>query len=114
MKKSLNPHIFALALAAALPLSVQATSHEAKATSATAGKSAPAGSLADGEIRKVDKEQSKLTIKHGPIANLGMPAMTMVFRVADPSMLSKVKVGDNIKFAADKVDGNFTVLRIEQ
>jgi Cu/Ag efflux protein CusF len=69
--------------------------------------------LADGEVRKVDKEAGKLTLKHGPIANLDMPEMTMVFRVKDPAILDRVKVGDKVKFAADKVNGVLTVTNLE-
>ncbi len=69
--------------------------------------------LTDGEVKKVDKDTGKLTIKHGPITNLGMPAMTMVFRVNDPALLDKVKSGDKIRFAADKVGGVLTVMRVE-
>lgn len=70
-------------------------------------------SLADGEIRKVDKDAKKITIKHGPIPNLEMPAMTMVFQVKDPAMLEQVKSGDKVKFEAQKLGGAFTVTRIE-
>ena len=66
-----------------------------------------------GEIRKVDKKAGKVTIKHGPIANLDMPAMTMAFRVKEVTILDQVKPGDKIKFAVDKVGGAYTVLRIE-
>jgi Cu/Ag efflux protein CusF len=69
--------------------------------------------LSDGEVRKVDKEAKKITIRHGPLANLDMPPMTMVFQVQDPSMLEQVKVGDKIRFQADKVGGAYTVTRIE-
>ena len=58
--------------------------------------------LAQGEIRKVDKEARKLTIKHGAIKNLDMPPMTMVFQVKDPSLLDKVKAGDSVRFVAEK------------
>jgi Cu/Ag efflux protein CusF len=51
-----------------------------------------------GEVRKIDKEAGKLTLRHGKIENLDMPPMTMVFRVNDKSMLDKIKVGDNVKF----------------
>ena len=61
-----------------------------------------------GEVRKVDKETGKLTLKHAPIPNLDMPDMTMVFRVADPAMLERVKAGDKVRFAADKVGGQYT------
>ena len=67
----------------------------------------------EGEIRKVDRDASKITIKHGPIENLGMSNMTMVFRVKDPAMLDKVKPGDKIRFAAEKVNGALTVTKIE-
>ncbi len=67
---------------------------------------------ADGEVRKVDKDAKKITIKHGPIQNLDMPAMTMVFQVKDPAMLEQVKAGDKVKFQAEKIGGRFTVTRI--
>ena len=71
------------------------------------------GDLTDGEIRKVDKDTRKITIKHGPIQNLDMPAMTMVFQVKDPAMLDKVKAGDKVKFKAEKLGGAFTVTGME-
>jgi Cu/Ag efflux protein CusF len=75
---------------------------------------AQAAALTEGEVRKVDKETKKITLKHGPIQNLDMPAMTMVFQVKDPAMLDQVKAGDKIKFAADKINGAYTVTRIEK
>lgn len=69
--------------------------------------------LADGEVRKVDKETGKVTIKHGPLVNLDMPAMTMVFRVKDPAMLDQLKAGDKINFEAGKVGGAYTVMKFE-
>ena len=69
--------------------------------------------LADGEIRKVDKDAKKITIKHGPMPNLDMPPMTMVFQVKDPAMLEQVKPGDKVKFSAEKLGGAYTVTRIE-
>ena len=58
---------------------------------------------ADGEVRKVDKEAKKITIKHGPMPSFDMPAMTMVFQVKDPALLDKVKAGDKVKFEAQKL-----------
>ena len=75
-----------------------------------AGKS---DAMADGEVRKVDKPAGKVTIKHGPLANLDMPPMTMVFRVKDPAMLDQVKQGEAIRFKAEKLDGNYTVTEIK-
>lgn len=69
--------------------------------------------MSDGEVRKVDKDAGKITIKHGPLVNLDMPGMTMVFRVKDPAMLDQVKEGDKIKFVADSMNGALTVTRME-
>ena len=72
------------------------------------------GALTEGEIRKVDKDTKKITIKHGPILNLDMPAMTMVFQVKDPAMLDTVKAGDKVKFQAEmRPGGKVTVTQIE-
>jgi Cu(I)/Ag(I) efflux system periplasmic protein CusF len=65
-----------------------------------------------GEIRKVDKESKKLTIKHGEIKSLDMPPMTMVFQVKEASMLDMVKPGDKIQFRAIKEGGNYVVTDI--
>ena len=65
-----------------------------------------------GEVKKIDLGQGKVTLKHGPLNNLGMPAMTMVFRAANPAMLSKLKLGDVVKFKADMVNGAFTVVEL--
>lgn len=69
--------------------------------------------LSEGQIRKVGAAAGKLTIKHGPLENLGMPAMTMVFRVKDAAMLEQVKPGDHVRFLAEKVDGALTVSKLE-
>lgn len=74
---------------------------------------AGAAEMIDGEIRKVDKDAKKITIKHGPMPSLDMPAMTMVFQVKDPALLDKVKPGDKVMFGAEKVGGAFTVTQIE-
>jgi len=59
--------------------------------------------LSDGVVKKIDKAQGKLTIKHGPLENLDMPGMTMVFRVQDAGWLDQVKPGDTIRFQAERV-----------
>ncbi|MBR2691662.1 MAG: copper-binding protein [Aquamicrobium sp.] len=68
----------------------------------------------DGQVTKIDQAQGKITLKHGPITNLDMDAMTMVFVAADPAALKTVKVGDKVKFEADRVNGRLTVTRIEK
>lgn len=77
-----------------------------------AGQDDPAA-LSVGEVRKVDKDGARLTLKHGPLTNLDMPGMTMVFKVQDPAMLDKVKVGDPVRFRAERVNGGLTVTRLE-
>ena len=69
--------------------------------------------MTDGEIRKVDMESKKVTIKHGEIKNLDMPGMTMVFQVKDAAMLDTVKVGDKVRFTAEKAGGSLVVTTIE-
>jgi Cu(I)/Ag(I) efflux system periplasmic protein CusF len=69
--------------------------------------------LTGAEVRKIDKEAQKITLKHGEIRNLDMPPMTMVFKVLDPALLDKVKAGDQVYFSAEKRDGAFFVLTIE-
>ena len=78
-----------------------------------AAAAAGAVAMAEGEVRKVDREAKKITLKHGPIVNLDMPAMTMVFQVADPAMLDHLKAGDKVRFSADKAGGGYAVTKIE-
>jgi len=77
------------------------------------GHAQTAGELTDAEVRKVDKDTKKITLKHGAIKNLDMPPMTMVFQVTDPAMLDKVKTGDKVRFAATGENGKYTITQIE-
>ena len=71
--------------------------------------------MADGQVTKVDASAGKITLKHGPIKKLDMEdGMTMVFRAQDPAMLKQVKAGDKVKFDAEKINGQFTVTKIEK
>jgi Cu/Ag efflux protein CusF len=71
--------------------------------------------MIDGQVTKIDASAGKITLKHGPIKKLDMDeGMTMVFRVQDPAMLKQVKVGDKVKFDAERVNGQITVTRIEK
>lgn len=99
----------ALGLSTAASAQTPATDH---ASNRPAG-AASAAEMSDGEVRKIDKEQGKVTLRHGPIANLEMPGMTMVFKVADPKMLDTIKEGDKVKFIAERVNGAITVTAIE-
>lgn len=82
-------------------------------TLTAAGAWAQATELSSGEVRKVDKAASKITLKHGEIKNLEMPPMTMVFQVRDPALLDKAKVGDKVRFAAEQKDGALVVTTLE-
>ncbi len=72
-----------------------------------------AADMTDGELRKVDRETKKITMKHGDIKNLGMPGMTMVFPVSDPALLDRVKPGDKVKFIAEMNGGAIVVTDIQ-
>ncbi|WP_343550031.1 copper-binding protein [Ralstonia sp.] len=80
---------------------------------ASAPAATTAAPMSEGEIKKIDTAAGKLTIKHGPLDNLGMAPMTMVFRVQDPAMLSRVEVGSKVRFIAEKVNGALTVTALD-
>ena len=69
--------------------------------------------MADGEVRKVDKENKKITLKHGVIKNLDMPGMTMVFGIKDAAMLDNLKAGDKVKFKAEQTGTAISVTDIQ-
>ena len=107
-------NLFAAAVIAASSYTVAlAASHQPGAAEAKGSQSHPGALVAEGEVRKVDMDAKKITLKHGPIANLGMPAMSMVFRVKDAAFLEKVKAGDKVKFSADKIGGALTITGIQ-
>ncbi len=95
----------ALVAACILALSAVALSKASVAQSA----------IFSGQVIKIDESAGKITLKHGPIKKLDMEdGMTMVFRVQEPSMLKQVKVGDKVKFDADRINGQITVTKIEK
>lgn len=112
MKKIANLAVLTAVLATA-PFSLYAASDAAAQASSSGASSAASDAMSEGEIRKVDKDAKKITIKHAELKNLDMPAMTMVFQVKDPSMLDQVKQGDKVSFVAAKVGGQFTVTQID-
>ena len=95
---------------ASLMATVTLASTSLMAQTAVAAKGAE---MTSGEVRKVDLEAQKITLKHGEIKNLEMPGMTMVFKATDPSLLDKVKAGDKVNFTAEKRDGAIVVTAIE-
>lgn len=94
------------------PSGIHAADDAVKAAAET--KSADsAQALTPGVVKKVDREAGKVTITHEPNERSGAPKMTMVYRVKDRSMLHRLKEGDKINFAAEQVNGAYTVTRIE-
>jgi Cu/Ag efflux protein CusF len=98
--------LLAVALAIAPASSASAASHAREAVAA-------APSWTDAEVRKVDRDAGKITLRHQEIRSLEMPPMTMVFVVKDRAMLDQVKQGDPVRFAAEKVGGILTVTALE-
>ena len=78
------------------------------------GLVAMAASAAEGEIRKIDAAQSKVTIKSGPMPSLDLPAMTLVFKAKPASLLNGYSEGDLVSFEAEKVDGQYTLVAIKK
>lgn len=101
------------ALAAACLASPALAQHEHHMVAAAAPSAARPADLSEGEVRKVDLQARTVTLKHGPLKNLDMPGMTMAFAVADPAMLTKVKVGDKVRFVAANPGGRLTITQIE-
>ncbi len=115
-------------LIATFTLSLLAASSFAQSTAPTAPAAQPAAAptpatatatpipkdMADAEVRKVDKEAKKVTLKHGPIKNLDMPSMTMVFQVRDEKLFDKLVAGEKIKFTAEQLQGAFVVTGVEK
>ncbi|WP_374681785.1 copper-binding protein [Accumulibacter sp.] len=109
--KSLFPAVSLLALLVANPVLAagEHDSHHRAGSSAATVKAA----ASEGTVKEVDKAAGKITIKHGPLANLGMPPMTMAFRVSDPAMLDQVKAGEKVSFTAENVGDALTVTALE-
>ncbi len=104
-----------LALLSALALSsALAQSVPAPAPTATSAAQANTKDMAEAEVRKIDKEAKKVTLKHGPIKNLDMPGMTMVFQVRDASLFDKMAAGDKILFTAEQMQGAYVVTGVEK
>lgn len=113
MNTKINALLVAVALfAGSSGLTMAASDTKTAPLSATAGPGVST-KLTLGEVRKIDTEQGKLTIKHEAIENLQMPGMTMVFKTADPAMLQKLQVGDKIEFAAEKANGAMVVTTVQ-
>ncbi|MFM8899985.1 MAG: copper-binding protein [Burkholderiales bacterium] len=87
--------------------------HSAHDNHAKAAERAASGDMTDGEVRKIDLAQGKITLRHAEMKHLDMPPMTMVFVVQDKTALAKLKPGDKVKFKAIQDAGKFTVTEIQ-
>jgi Cu(I)/Ag(I) efflux system protein CusF len=67
----------------------------------------------EGQVMDVDRQAGEVSIRHGYLPELSMDPMTMVFKVADPALLERVRKGDRVKFKAGLVDGRFAVIAID-
>ena len=113
--KSLHALVATAALIGASTISFAALAQSASAPMGEMkmDKPAAAGDMTEGEIRKVDKDTKKITIKHGEIKSLDMPGMTMLFQVRDAAMLDTVKAGDKVVFKAEKAATGIVVTEIQ-
>ena len=92
-------------------LQISVVAAAALAASSVVGQTTMVG----GEVIKIDEAASKITIKHGPLKQFDMDEpMTMVYRASDPAALKNLKAGDKIKFSADRINSQFTVMKIEK
>ena len=110
LRRALSALVFGVFTLNAFP--VLAANDHAHHGAPKASVSAPMTMVA-GQVKKLDPSAKSVTLAHGPLTHLGMPAMTMTFKVSDSSWLKKMKVGDTIRFMADKIDGAFTVVHFE-
>ena len=109
--KSLIPALF-LATASFAPAYAAMNGHDAHADHGAMTSNAEGG-MVDGVVKKIDKAAGKVTVSHGPLTNLNMPAMTMVFRVKDAAWLDQMQVGAKIRFVADAINGALTIVQLE-
>lgn len=98
-------------VAVSMPAWPQATIELAANDAANAGDTKD---TANGEVRRIQKDQSTITLKHGAISSIGMSPMTMTFKVRDPALLDKVRVGDKVLFRAEVArDGTLYVIALD-
>lgn len=114
MKRFIAPltALLAAAVVAHTPLAAQAAGDHGSAHGKKGGHMA-AADMTDGEVRKVDMDTAKVTLKHSDIKSLDMPAMTMIFNVKDKTMLAALKAGDKVKFKAVNDAGKVTITEMQ-
>jgi len=113
MAMELRKYVVALSAVLALMANGAVAQQAADHSAHHPADASKAADMTDGEVRKIDKEAKKITLRHSEIKSLEMPAMTMVFQVKDPAMLDKVQTGAKVRFRAEKVGGAYTITAIE-
>ena len=109
MHRPLAPILIAISLAVPLPALAQGD-HMLHAQAKT---TAPAAAWSEGVVKTIHKQEGQMTIAHGPLVNLGMGKMTMTFRVKTPALMEGVKEGSKIRFVAENVNGELTVVALQ-
>jgi Cu(I)/Ag(I) efflux system protein CusF len=94
-------------------LLISTTSLHAESSPPVSPPAGQVGVMTEGVVKKINLDSGKITLKHEPITNLDMPAMTMIFRAQPPSLLNSVRVADTVKFHAESINGALTVTAIQ-
>jgi Cu(I)/Ag(I) efflux system protein CusF len=102
-----------LALSTSAHAQVPPTGRDSRPPSPPMASASVNAEMTEGVVRKVDRQAKKLTMRHGPIRNLDMPEMSMVFRVTDPKMIEGLEPDAKVRFRADRIDGQITVTHME-
>ena len=98
---SLAPLATCLALVLAAPVTPATAQHAGHAAAPAA--TAKGTSSGEGEVRRIEKENKRLVIKHGPITGpLAMGPMSMMFSVKDAALLDPLKAGDKVRFEVEQ------------
>lgn len=113
MKTKLNFLLAGLLAIGSAGAFAQAADHSQHGAAASGAASSSSMAMTSGEVRKVDLEQGKVTLKHEAITNLDMPPMTMIFRADSPEMLKDLKPGDKVSFHAESKEGAIVVTHIQ-
>ena len=108
-----KPLQLALSLATALAAVVATPAALAQAAAPAVLLAQAASDLVDAEVRKLDRDRSRVTLKHGEIKSLDMPPMTMVFNVADKALLDKLAEGARVKVRVEQIGGKYTVTQVQ-
>jgi Cu/Ag efflux protein CusF len=109
IQRLLSALLVSMPLALPLPAMAQGNPATPGQTKASAASTA----WSEGVVKTIHKQDGQITIAHGPLANLGMGKMTMTFRLKTPALIEGVKEGSDIRFVAENVKGELTVVALQ-